>query len=276
MKKVGTSVPPYAKCTGICRVGFRAHHKTARTDSMNNYKEAVRLISGSNYIVAFTGAGISVESGIPTFRGADGLWSKYDPKVLDIDFFTAHPEESWRTIKEIFYDYMGSHARPNRAHYFLAELEKRGILKGIITQNIDHLHQAAGSRNVIEFHGTAQRLVCMECGASYDLAQIDLGKLPPFCSACGGLLKPDFVFFGEPIPPYAYERSIALTENADVYLIIGTTGEIMPASQIPYLAREAKVIEINIEPSNYTKSLTDLFLQERATIVAEKLEALLR
>jgi len=242
---------------------------------MTEYAEAAEWISRSRSAVAFTGAGISVESGIPTFRGEDGLWSRYDPRVLDIDFFTAHPEESWRTIKEIFYDYMGSNAKPNQAHRFLAKLEERGILKGIITQNIDHLHQEAGSRNVIEFHGTAQRLVCMGCGAAYDLTQISLEKLPPLCPGCGALLKPDFVFFGEPIPPDAYEQSVALTEKADLYLIIGTTGEIMPASQIPYLARQAKVLEINIEPSNYTRSLTDLFLKARATVAAEKLEELL-
>jgi len=241
---------------------------------MSDYEKAARLIKEAKSAVAFTGAGISVESGIPTFRGENGLWSRYDPQILDIDFFAAHPEESWRTIREIFYDYMGENARPNRAHYFIAELEKQGILKGVITQNIDNLHQEAGSKNVVEFHGTAKRLVCMECAKAYDFRNIDLKSLPPRCPSCGGLLKPDFVFFGEPIPTEAYGRSVALTEEADLYLIVGTTGEIMPASQIPYLATKAKIIEINIAPSNYTKSLTDIFLRERATIAAAKLEAL--
>ncbi len=238
----------------------------------SDYERAAGLIRRAKSAVAFTGAGISVESGIPTFRGENGLWSRYDPQVLDIGFFTAHPEESWRTIKEIFYDYMGANARPNRAHYFIAELEKKGIVKGVVTQNIDNLHQEAGSRNVIEFHGAAQRLVCMGCGQAYDFLDIDLAKLPPLCPSCGGVLKPDFVFFGEPIPSEAYEHSIALMEEADLCLLVGTTGEIMPASQIPYLATKATVIEINIEPSNYTNHLTDIFLQERATVAAERLE----
>ena len=227
----------------------------------SDYERAAGLIRKAKSAVAFTGAGISVESGIPTFRGENGLWSRYDPQVLDIGFFTAHPEESWRTIKEIFYDYMGANARPNRAHYFIAELEKKGIVKGVVTQNIDNLHQEAGSRNVIEFHGTAQRLVCMGCGREYDFADIDLAKLPPLCPSCGGVL-----------PSEAYEHSVALMEEADLYLLVGTTGEIMPASQIPYLVTKATVIEINIEPSNYTKRLTDIFLQERATVAAERLE----
>jgi NAD-dependent deacetylase len=241
---------------------------------MSDYREAAEKIREAKSAVAFTGAGISVESGIPTFRGKEGLWSRYDPKILDIDYFTVHPEESWRVIKEIFYDYMGESARPNEAHRFLAALEKSGILKGIITQNIDNLHQSAGSRNVIEFHGTAGRLLCMECQSAFDSREISLSQLPPLCEYCGGLLKPDFVFFGEPIPPRAYEHAIELTRQADLYLIIGTTGEIMPASQVPYLAKNAEIIEINIEPSAYTESITDIFLQDRATVAAEKLEAL--
>lgn len=239
---------------------------------MSEYNEAAILIKHAGSAVAFTGAGVSVESGIPTFRGKDGLWSRYDPQILDIDYFLTYPEESWQKIKEIFYDYMGTHAQPNRAHRFLADLEKKGILKGVITQNIDNLHQEAGSKNVVEFHGTAKTLVCMQCYEAYDFTVIDLSTLPPVCPKCQGVLKPDFVFFKEPIPEKAYEASIELTQNADLYLIIGTTGEIMPASQIPYLAKQAKVIEINIEPSNYTHTLTDLFLQDKATVAAGKLE----
>ncbi len=242
---------------------------------MSNYSEAAELIRNAKSAVAFTGAGISAESGIPTFRGKEGLWSKYDPKILDIDFFLSHPEESWRTIKEIFYDYMGANARPNRAHHFVAELEKRGILQGVITQNIDNLHQEAGSSNVVEFHGTANRLTCMACHEAYEFTTISLSKLPPLCPNCSGLLKPDFVFFKEPIPEKAYQDAIALTQNADLYIIVGTTGEIMPASQVPYLAKKAKVIEINIEPSTYTHTIADIFLQDKATIAAEKLEELL-
>ena len=240
---------------------------------INNYKNAAQIIKNSKNLVAFTGAGISVESGIPPFRGPTGLWSKYDPKILDIDFFLSNPDISWKYIKEIFYEYM-QNVKPNKAHYFLAELENKGLLKGVITQNIDNLHQKAGSKNVIEFHGTASKLECINCKNKFDSNTISLDNLPPLCPKCGGILKPDFVFFGEPIPADAFEKSIKLMQNADAVLVIGTTGEIMPASELPFLAKQngAKIIEINIEPSNYTNLITDIFLNDKATIASEKLK----
>ncbi len=238
---------------------------------MNDYDRAAEWIREARRIAAFTGAGISVESGIPTFRGPTGLWSRYDPQILDLSYFFEHPEESWQVIKEIFYDYMGQKAQPNAAHYFLAELEKRGKLEGVITQNIDNLHQEAGSRNVMEFHGTAQYLVCTECRDRTAFTEHDLSRLPPHCKKCGGLLKPDFIFFGEAIPPEAYRRSMKLVQNADLLIVIGTTGEVMPASMIPFEARHAKMIEINVEPSAYTPERTNLFLQTKATEAAKEL-----
>ncbi|WP_292663019.1 NAD-dependent deacylase [Nitratifractor sp.] len=238
---------------------------------MNDYDTAARWIAESRNAAAFTGAGISVESGIPTFRGPEGLWSRYDPKVLDLGYFYEHPAECWKVIKEIFYDYMGAKARPNAAHKLLAELEKQGKLRGVITQNIDNLHQEAGSRNVVEFHGTAQTLLCTECGDRTPFTEHDLSQLPPRCKKCGGLLKPDFIFFGEGIPPQAYRDAMALAEEADLLLVIGTTGEVMPASMIPYEAKQAKIIEINVEPSAYTENLTDLFLRSPATEAAREL-----
>ncbi|WP_292663676.1 NAD-dependent deacylase [Nitratifractor sp.] len=243
---------------------------------MNDYDTAAQWIEGSRHAVAFTGAGISVESGIPTFRGPEGLWSRYDPKVLDLGYFYEHPRECWKVIKEIFYDYMGAKARPNAAHRFLAELEKAGKLEGVITQNIDNLHQEAGSWKVVEFHGTAQTLVCTECGERTPFTEHDLEDLPPLCKKCGGLLKPDFIFFGEAIPPAAYQESLKLLEKADLLIVVGTTGEVMPASMIPYEAKGAKVIEINVEPSAYTHTLTGLFLQAPATQAARELASRLK
>jgi NAD-dependent deacetylase len=240
---------------------------------VNDYKKAAEIIANSKYPIAFTGAGISVESGIPTFRGPTGLWSRYDPKILDIDFFVNNPKESWKYIKEIFYDYM-KNIRPNKAHEFLAWLEKKGLLKGIITQNIDNLHQAAGSKKVIEFHGTASRMECMNCKSKFPSKDISLDELPPMCPKCFGLLKPDFVFFKEPIPADAMEESLKMCQKSDCVIVIGTTGEIMPASQLPIIAKQnnAKIIEINIEPSNYTTAITDIFLKDKATKAAEKLK----
>ncbi len=233
------------------------------------YKEAADIIKNSKNMVAFTGAGISAESGIPTFRGENGIWSKYDPQILDIDYFKNYPKESWEKIKEIFYDYMKD-VKPNFAHKFLSFLEDKGILKAVITQNIDGLHQAAGSKNVIEFHGTTKSVVCLGCGERYPSDDINLSALPPLCPKCGSVLKPDFVFFKEPIPSDAYRKSYEYMQKADLLLIIGTTGEIMPASEFPYICK-GKVIEINPEPSKYTQTKTDIFLQEYAGIASKKL-----
>lgn len=242
-------------------------------DLASNIKEAAELIKKSRSTNAFTGAGISVESGIPPFRGDDGLWSKYDPIILDINYFMENPEASWRVIKEIFYDFFGN-AKPNKAHEVLARLEKEKHLNSIITQNIDNLHQEAGSKTIHEFHGNSQKLICMITGKSYDLEEVNLNKIPPRSKETGGLLKPDFIFFGEGIPQNAYTNSVEAARNSEVFIVIGTTGEVMPASQMPLIAKQngAKVIEVNLDPSNYTNDVTDIFLQGKATDIMDKLE----
>jgi len=228
-------------------------------------KEAAAIIKGARSLTAFTGAGISVESGIPPFRGKDGLWSKYDPKFIEIGFFTSDPKTSWAEIKKIFYSSMKS-AAPNPAHKALAELERKRMLTGIITQNIDNLHQAAGSKNVLEFHGTVKYLVCTSCGKRFPLAETDLKPDLPSCPACGGLLKPDFVFYGEGINREVYRASLDLASGSDVMLVIGTSGEVMPACGLPVLVKEngGKIIEINTLPSSYTDSITDIYFEEKA------------
>jgi len=242
------------------------------TQKNKNIKQAAQELLKSEYTTAFTGAGISVESGIPPFRGDTGLWSKYNPIVLDIDYFNSNPLESWTVINELFYDFFGK-AKPNGAHMALAEMEDNNLIKNIITQNIDNLHQMAGSKEVYEFHGNSHTLICTKCNKKYNIEEIDFTNLPIICNDCGGLIKPDFVFFGEGIPPHAYQKSIEAAQNADVFIIIGTTGEIMPASQIPHLAKEsgATIIEINPEPSNFTNTITDIYLQDKATTIMKKL-----
>jgi NAD-dependent deacetylase len=241
-------------------------------NSMNKIYQAAEWIKHSSRTVGFTGAGMSVESGIPPFRGKDGLWNKYDPVFLDINYFNQYPEKSWQLIKEIFYDFFGQ-AKPNSAHFALARMEEKGLLHSIITQNIDNLHQMAGSRLVYEFHGNSRNLVCQKCLKHYPVKGIDLSDLPPKCLKCGVVLKPDFVFFGEPIPVVANTNSFKEAEEAEIFILIGTTGEIMPASLIPYEAKKngKKVIEINIAPSNYTGTITDIFLQGKATIIMHQL-----
>lgn len=239
-------------------------------------EEAVKLIRKAKYMVAFTGAGISVESGIPPFRGDGGLWTTTHPIFLEIDFFKKKPLQSWLKIKEIFYDKL-SDAEPNLAHEMLAKMEERSFLESVITQNIDHLHQKAGNKYVYELHGTYKQLVCTECSSEYDMSFADLNFLPPTCYICKGILKPDMVFFNEPIPAFAKKRSFEEAQKADLLLIIGTNAEVLPAAEIPDLAKEkgAKIIEINIRPSLFSKTITDIFIEEKATEAMEKIGELL-
>jgi NAD-dependent deacetylase len=237
-------------------------------------QQAVELIKKSNFTTAFTGAGISVESGIPPFRGTNGLWTKYDPASLDLEHFLSDPEKAWIIIKEIFYDFLGK-AKPNLAHLTLARMEKERLLGRTITQNIDNLHQEAGSQMVFEFHGNSKTLVCLHCHATYPIDTVSLDHLPPTCRQCGGLLKPDFVFFGESIPTLPLTAAYESASISDVYLIIGTTGEVMPANQFPLMAKEngATIIEVNPQESHYTRQITDLFLKGKATEVMGKIAA---
>lgn len=233
---------------------------------VDNLWKAAHLIRKAKYPVAFTGAGISVESGIPPFRGENGLWNTTDPIFLEIEFFQKKPLQSWLKIKEIFYDKLGD-AEPNLAHQMLAKMEERSFLETIITQNIDHLHQKAGSKYVYEIHGTYKQLICTECSSEYDMSFADLNYLPPTCFICKGILKPDMVFFNEPIPAFAKKRSFEEAAKADVLIIIGTNAEVLPAAKIPEIAKEngAKIIEINIKHSHFTNTVTDVFLDMKAT-----------
>ena len=161
-------------------------------------RKTAQTFKQAKKVVAFTGAGISVESGIPDFRGPSGLWEKYDPaEYATIEAFHANPKKVWNMLKEMAL--LIEKSRPNPAHRALARLEEMGILRSVITQNIDYLHQEAGSKRVIEFHGSSKDLVCVLCGQYYDRRRVKFKVLPPRCS-CSGVLKPNFVFFGEPIP----------------------------------------------------------------------------
>jgi NAD-dependent deacetylase len=249
---------------------------------------AASLIRSARHLTAFTGAGISVESGIPPFRGAGGLWDRYDPRTLEIEFFLRHPEQAWPVIREIFYDNFGR-AKPNRAHEVLSAWERdgwprgagpdgRGRLHVLITQNIDNLHYTAGSRNIAEFHGNSRLLACLSCGARVEAHPDLLKDLPPRCS-CGGIYKPDFIFFGEGIPAEAHAKSLEAAGRTDVMLVVGSTGEVYPAALVPRRASDAgaKIIEINPEPSEFTASITDIHIPMKAGeafgLLAEELHA---
>jgi NAD-dependent deacetylase len=240
-------------------------------------QQASHLITNARRLTAFTGAGISVESGIPPFRGQNGIWSQYDASSLDIEYFQRNPLRCWETIKRIFYESFRA-AEPNPAHFALAELEQRGYLQALITQNIDNLHQKAGSCNIIEYHGNSQRLICTGCGRLYPLTEGLLSNLPPRCAHCQQVLKPDFVFFGEAIPAKAWQNALRETQASDVWLVIGTSGEVYPAASLPVEAKQngGKIIEVNISPSHYTAQVTDLFLQGNAGAILTGLAGLVK
>jgi NAD-dependent deacetylase len=242
----------------------------------NQLKKIAKLLAESKHGVAFTGAGVSVESGIPPFRGKGGLWNKYDPQTLELGYFYEQPDKSWEVIREIFYKFFGK-VDPNKAHLVLADWEKRGLVKALITQNIDDLHQQSGSKEVYEFHGNAMRLVCVVCGTYVPIEEAELTVLPPRCKGCTGLLKPDFIFFGEGIPPLAYSKSVEAARQCDLMLIIGTAGEVSPANQIPLIAKNngAAIVEINREPSYYTRRITDYYLNGKAGEILPQLDALI-
>ena len=177
----------------------------------------------------------------------------------------------------MFYKYFGT-AQPNIAHFALADLEENGFIKSIITQNIDNLHQEAGSKNVIDFHGNMSRMLCLSCKHFSPKEEYSLDDLPLKCKECGGLIKPDVTFYGESVPEPANTLSFRQAEMSDVFLLIGSTGEVYPAAILPETAKEngAKIIEINIEKSLYTDKITDIFLQGKATeIMSELMDSLL-
>ena len=240
---------------------------------MIDYKEIADKIKASKYAVAFTGAGISVESGVPTFRGENGLWEKHGSQFAEILYFTRHPKGSWHSLKKVFYEPIDN-VKPNKAHLVLAELEKKGIMRSVITQNIDNLHQEAGSKIVYELHGTAQYAVCMKCHNKYKIDKKILSMDPPTCENCNSILKPNFVFFGEALPTYDFQSSVEDAQKCDLFIIIGTGGEVMPAAQIPHIAKRAgaTIMEINPEPSNFTNSIVDIYVKEKAGVAFTEIE----
>jgi NAD-dependent deacetylase len=199
------------------------------------------LVSASASTVVLTGAGVSVPSGIPDFRTPEtGLWANVDPmEVAHIEVFEADPERFWRYYRPRF----GALAdkRPNGAHTAIAELERRGLISGVITQNIDRLHRAAGSAEVVEVHGSIATSSCRACGATYDLGAVeDLfdQRGVAVCSACGGAVKPDVVLFGELLPVAAIERAGALAEAAELMICVGSSLVVHPVAGLPALTLE--------------------------------------
>jgi NAD-dependent deacetylase len=202
-------------------------------------------------VTALTGAGISVESGIPDFRGKGGLWTKYDPgEYASIYNFVEDPDKVWNMLTELI-DTVEA-ADQNPAHLALAELEGMGRLDGIITQNVDSLHQRAGSKVVVEFHGHNRSMRCQSCGKDYHVDK-RREEMPPRCE-CGGYLRPNAVLFDEPIPMDAMVRARELASGSDLMLVIGTSATVAPASYMPYLTKsnDGRLVEVNPEVTQLT------------------------
>lgn len=226
----------------------------------------------SGKTVALSGAGMSVESGIASFRGKGGLWEKYDPEEYGhISTLRNRPEKAWIMLREMHREI--NRAKPNKGHYALAELEKMGLLSSIITQNVDGLHHVAGNRHVIEFHGNLLSVVCMDCGYSVPAEKIDLDNIPPRCEKCGGPVKPDAVFFGETIPPDALSEADHESRTCELMLVIGTSAVVYPAASMPGIAKRsgAKVVEINPEETPLTGVTSDYLVKGQSGEVLENL-----
>jgi NAD-dependent deacetylase len=211
------------------------------------------LIREHQPCVALTGAGVSTESGIPDFRSPTGMWAQFDPlEYATLGAFQRDPEKVWRFYAPRFS--MLTDAEPNRAHLMLAELEKYGLLRAVITQNIDLLHERAGSREVVEVHGSIRTSTCLSCGARYALDEV-LGLLDagaPRCTACGEVLKPDVVFFDELLPNEAIDRAYELAGEARLLLVVGSSLEVWPVAELPLVTLRGggKVAVVNDGPTS--------------------------
>jgi NAD-dependent deacetylase len=215
-------------------------------------ERAAELILSADYVVALTGAGVSVESGIRPFRGPGGLWTERgEPSMDGWTRFKMDPKAYWeRRADPKRNGSLGSsmhEAEPNPGHVALAEMERLGLVKALITQNIDNLHIEAGSVNVLEIHGNSKKLRCIECNARFPIEGFDLSVLPPRCPDCGCVVKGDTVMFGEPIPAEVLRGCFEETERSDFMLVVGTSGAVVPAASLPYMVKRkgGKLVEVN-------------------------------
>ena len=260
-------------------------------------KRAARDLVQSKYAIALTGAGISTESGIPDFRGPKGIWTlnkDAEAKAYErYELFLNNPRAYWEEILELRGTYGKFHgqtrgAQPNAGHYALVDLEALGILKCVITQNIDGLHKKAGSERVLEYHGSVNAVRCISCGSRYTWEEVSLDELPPRCK-CGAVLKDDVVHFKEPIPPDVVEESEKEALKCDLMLICGTSAVVYPFANLPRLARShsrrfmagldvvgyrtnVKIIEVNADPTPLThEGVSDYLIQGKTGEVLPKI-----
>ena len=252
----------------------------------DGYESALRaaaaVLRRSLHPVALTGAGLSAESGIPTYRGPDGIWSKFgEPTIDGWDLFCEDPEAWWKHAIEhrvggsAFSEAIDA-AVPNPGHYAMADLEHMGRLAHVITQNIDNLQQVAGSRHITEIHGNRAKVRCMSCGLRQRLESVNLDVLPPSCPECGGVQKNDTVMFGEPIPKDALDECYRQAFLADVFLTVGTSAVVYPAAEFPVMAKRRGVPLIEINPEETALSdIADIVVRAPSGIAVPRLVELL-
>ncbi len=219
-----------------------------REDFLGKLKSASRL-------VFFSGAGISAESGIPTFRGEEGLWKKFKPEELaNFNSFIRNPQMVWE-----WYQYrrkIGKESLPNPGHFAIAEMEKYFSDVTVVTQNVDNLHRRAGSKNIYELHGNIEKNFCIACHSRYDFLDFQESVDVPRCKSCGGLIRPDVVWFGEMLPQDVFSEAESKASKCDICFIVGTSGIVYPAAFIPLTAKQngAYLVEININPTELSST----------------------
>lgn len=247
---------------------------SAGTDADEVMDALAATLARDGRAVALTGAGVSAASDIPTFRGDDGLWERYDPMEFGtLRAFRRDPEKVWSMLLEL--DAVLEAAEPNPAHQALAAMERMGALEAVITQNVDGLHQSAGSEQVVELHGSRRTLTCTDCGAGMHrdevVADLEPGQVPS-CPQCGRVPKPDVTLFGEDLPEGAMERARELVMSCDDLLVIGTSAEVEPAASLPRLARgTARVWQIDPEPTLRTDRTVALPSEEALPEIVRRL-----
>jgi NAD-dependent deacetylase len=237
----------------------------------------IAKLRSAGSVAVLTGAGVSAESGVPTFRGENGIWKKFKPEELaNFEAFMRNPELVWewyRHRKQII-----AGIQPNPGHYALAELEKRYDHFSVITQNIDNLHRRAGSTTVVELHGNIERNYCIECRKQFSNGEIQSAPEIPRCDECHGLIRPDVVWFGELLPPDLWDAAAGVAERSEVFFSIGTSAIVHPAASLPVMAKRAGayLVEINPEPTPITDSADEFLAGKSGEVLPHLLEELTR
>jgi NAD-dependent deacetylase len=243
------------------------------TNSMTISEKLKSLLRRVESICVLTGAGISAESGVETFRGSNGLWSKLKPEELaNFEAFMRNPELVWEWYnyrKKIVHD-----VKPNPAHYALARFEE--LVKGftLVTQNIDNLHFRAGSKNVLELHGNIERSYCIDCRKDFDNVEVTQERKVPRCLTCNGLIRPDVVWFGEMLPEGVFEAAVEAASRCELFLTIGTSAVVYPAAGLPMTARNngAYVVEVNTEPTEISQTVNETLLGKAGEVLPQLLQ----